>query len=59
MEIFTIAGYDEEELSLSLKRKHFVLLGNTQQVVAGALSEQGKYPSVSSHDSHCGHMILR
>lgn len=46
MEILTVAGYDEEKLSLSLKRKHFVLLGNTQQVVAGALSEQGKYPSV-------------
>ena len=41
MEIHTVAGYDEEKLSLSLKRRHFMLLGNTQQLVAGALSEHG------------------
>ena len=41
MEILTVAGYDEQNLP-SLKRKHFMLLGNTQQLVAGALSEHGK-----------------
>ena len=37
-----IGGYHEEQLSTSLKRKHFTLLGNTQQLVAQALSEHGK-----------------
>jgi len=40
--MITVAGYSEEQLSPSLKRKHFMLLGNTQQLIAKVLSECGK-----------------
>lgn len=39
--MITAGGYSEQQLSVSLKRKHFMLLGNMQQLMSQTLNEHG------------------